>query len=199
MAYPFFPMISATSVTLAGYYHRLREHGLNDSHSGNASVRIDDSVWITPAGACGDDFSSSDLVECRLDSDIPDNASADTLIHLETYRARPNVNAILHAHPPYTIGMTMDGKRFGPIDLGGLLHFQSVTILDIPFDDLINQYVGSRSTEIAQSISLSLKESWLVIVRAHGVYSAGASLKDAYKRICTLEHSAKIYSISVNR
>ena len=152
MAYPFFPMISATSVTLAGYYHRLREHGLNDSHSGNASVRINDSVWITPAGACGDDFSSSDLVECRLDSDIPDNASADTLIHLETYRARPNVNAILHAHPPYTIGMTMDGKRFGPIDLGGLLHFQSVTILDIPFDDLINQYVGSRYAHLPDAV-----------------------------------------------
>ena len=199
MAYPFFPMISATGATLASYYHRLREHGLNDSHSGNASVRINDSVWITPAGACGDDFSSSDLIECRLDSDIPDNASSDTLIHLETYRAQPNVNAILHARPPYTIGMTMDGKRFDPIDLGGVLHFQSVTILDIPFDDLINQYVGSRSTEIAQSISLSLKESWLVVVRAHGVYSAGANLEDAYKKICTLEHSAKIYSISINQ
>ncbi len=66
MAYPFFPMISATGATLASYYHRLREHGLNDSHSGNAFVRINDSAWITPAGACGDDFSSSDLGECRL-------------------------------------------------------------------------------------------------------------------------------------
>ena len=44
MAYPFFPMISATGATLASYYHRLREHGLNDSHSGNASVRINDNV-----------------------------------------------------------------------------------------------------------------------------------------------------------
>ncbi|MFQ6024844.1 MAG: class II aldolase/adducin family protein, partial [Acidiferrobacterales bacterium] len=172
-------------VSLANYYRRLREYGLNDSHSGNASVRIHDCVWITAAGASGDDFVVSDLVACSLDRDIPENASSDARIHLETYRAQPYINAIFHAHPPYTIGLTMDGERFGPIDLGGRLYCRSVPILDVPFDDLTDQYVRSVSTEIAQSISLVLKQSLVVIVRTHGVYSAGAKLEDAYKRICT--------------
>lgn len=192
-------MSCAPRVSLANYYRRLREYGLNDSHSGNASIRVDDRVWITPAGACGDDFVAGKLVECHLNAEIPDNASSDALIHLTTYRAQPQINAILHAHPPYTIGLAMDGEQFGPVDLGARVYFHSVPILDVPFDDLISQYRGCSSTKIAQSISLRLTESLLVIVRAHGVYAAGANAEDAYKRICALEHSAKIYSIAVNR
>ena len=46
---------------LVRHYHWLRQYGLNDSHSGNASVRDGEVFWITPTGCCADTLSSGEL------------------------------------------------------------------------------------------------------------------------------------------
>jgi len=71
---------------LVRHYRWLRQYGLNDSHSGNASVRNDDSVWMTPTGCCADTLSSGDLIECRRDGVIGKGASMDARLHLAVIR-----------------------------------------------------------------------------------------------------------------
>ncbi|MDX1655994.1 MAG: class II aldolase/adducin family protein, partial [Candidatus Competibacteraceae bacterium] len=93
---------------LVRHHHWLRQYGLNDSHSGSASVREDDSFWITPDDCCSDTLTSGDLVECTLGGHLDRRASPDAPLHLAILRANPQLAAILHSHGPYTVAMTMD-------------------------------------------------------------------------------------------
>lgn len=74
---------------LVRHYLWLRQYGLNDSHSGNASVRDGVSFWITPTGCCADLLSSGDLVECQTDGVLGKGASLDARLHLAVYQSNP--------------------------------------------------------------------------------------------------------------
>lgn len=168
---------------LVRHYHWLRQYGLNDSHSGNASIRDSDGFWITPTGCCADTLSSGDLVECRLDGALGKGASMDAPLHLAIYQANPETRAVLHSHGPYSVAMTMDNEEFLPTDFEGQLYFSRVPVLTIPYD----QY-AARSPRMVAEI---LADYPIAVVRGHGVYASANSLNLAYKWTCSLELSAK--------
>ena len=169
---------------LIRYYSWLRQYGYNDSHSGNASVRIRNSIWITPSGACADILRADDLIACDINGTISDNASYDAKLHLEVYKKNPKAQAILHSHGPYSIALTMDGEDFIPKDFEGKLYFPKVPVHIIPFD--------KYSEQSPELISKTLSDYCIVVARGHGVYACAESLNLAYKWTCSLEHSAKI-------
>ena len=168
---------------LVRHYSWLRQYGLNDSHSGNASIRQGDSVWITPTGCCADTLTSGDLLECRIGGAIPDGASLDTPLHLAIYAANPAVRAVLHSHGPYSVAMTMDNEEFLPADFEGQLYFARVPVITIPYD----QYTAQSP----RLVSKVLAEYPIAVVRGHGVYACAETLSLAYKWTCSLELSAK--------
>ena len=168
---------------LVRYYHWLRQYGLNDSHSGNASVRDGDIVWVTPTGCCADTLSSGELVECHLDGWSGKGTSLDAPLHLAVYRANPRTRAILHSHGPYSVAMTMDNQEFRPEDFEGQLYFSRVPVITIPYDRYVEQS--------PRLVSEVLAEYPIAVVRGHGVYACAESLDLAYKWTCSLELSAK--------
>ena len=173
-----------TKEKLVKYYFLLRKYGYNDSHSGNASFRDQDTVWITPSGACADTLQAKDLVSCSLQGHSGDSASLDARLHLEVYRQNPGARALLHSHAPHTIAITMDGEDFVPQDFEGNLYFPKVPVHTIPYAEYVE-----KSPEI---IAGALREHCITVTRGHGVYACGESLDLAYKWTCSLEHSAKI-------
>lgn len=173
-----------TKEKLVEYYSWLRKFGYNDSHSGNASFRDRDTVWITPSGACADTLQASDLVACDLKGVAGANASFDARLHVEVYRRNPEMQAVLHSHGPYTIAMTMDGRDFVPEDFEGRLYFPVVPVHTIPFTDYSEKSPGL--------VARTLGRHRITVTRGHGVYACGKTLDLAYKWTCSLEHSAKI-------
>lgn len=170
--------------SLIRVYRWLRRYGLNDSHSGNISVREGATVWITPSGGCADTLHSDDLIAATPDAAPPAGASLDAALHLAVYRLVPDTGAMIHSHGPHAISMTLTGDAFTPIDFEGQFYFGTVPVLDIPFD----RYVSDSPGRVAQA----LVESTVAIVRGHGVYARGATLDEAYKWTCSLESSARI-------
>jgi L-fuculose-phosphate aldolase len=168
---------------LVRYYHWLRQYGLNDSHSGNASVRDGDRIWITASGCCADTLSSGELVECHGDGRIGPGASLDAPLHLAVYRRNPKVYAMLHSHGPYSVAMTMDSKEFLPADFEGQLYFSRVPVVTIPYE----RYVEDAPRLVAEVLA----EYPIAVVRGHGVYACAENLGLAYKWTCSLELSAK--------
>jgi L-fuculose-phosphate aldolase len=168
---------------LVRYYHWLRAYGYNDSHSGNASLRDDDTIWITPTGAGGDTLTVDGLVACRLNGIAGERASLDAPLHLAVYRACPQARAILHSHGPYTVALTFGGADFVPIDFEGQYYFPRVPVVTIPYPD----YVAQSPARVAAALS----EHPIMVVRGHGVYACAQDLDLAYKWTCSLEHSAK--------
>jgi L-fuculose-phosphate aldolase len=175
-------------------HHRwLRQYGLNDSHSGNASVRVGDSVWITPSGCCADTLEPEDLIACRVDGGSgqgqpSDGASLDATLHLAIYRSLPTAGAVLHSHGPATIALTLGGERFRPMDFEGRYYFpDGVEIVDAGYDGYLEH--------APRLVSEALTRGSICVYRGHGVYAVGETIDRAYKWTCSLEHSAKIAAL----
>jgi len=165
-------------------YRWLRQHGLNDSHSGNASLRDGDCAWITPTGCCGDTLQPEQLLRCPLDDAPPGGASLDAPLHLAVYAANPAARAVLHSHGPHSIAMTLAGGDFRPQDFEGRYYFPTVPVLNIPHE----AYVARSPAAVAAALA----SHRICIVRGHGVYAAAETLDLAYKWTCSLESSARI-------
>ncbi|MCY4642934.1 MAG: class II aldolase/adducin family protein [Gammaproteobacteria bacterium] len=173
-----------TKEKLVEYYSWLRKYGYNDSHSGNASFRDQNTIWVTPSGACADTLQAKDLVACSMEGLTGENASFDARLHVEVYKQNPSARALLHSHGPHSIAVTMNGKDFAPEDFEGKLYFPKVPVLNIPFAEY-----SEKSPDLIARI---LREHCITVTRGHGVYACGKSLDLAYKWTCSLEHSAKI-------
>jgi L-fuculose-phosphate aldolase len=168
---------------LVATYRWLRHYGLNDSHSGNASVRDGDTVWITPTGACADTLRETDLVACNIDGAVGDKASLDAPLHIATYIANADARCVLHSHGPYTVAITMDGRDFMPPDFEGVYYFSRVPVLTIPYQDYAD--------ESPRRVSRILAKYPVTVVRGHGVYACADTINLAYKWTSSLELSAK--------
>lgn len=176
---------------LVQYYRWLRQYGLNDSHSGNASVRDDTDaqlIWVTPSGCCADTLQADDLIACPIDGTAKKGASLDAPMHQRVYQKKPTTGAVLHSHGPYSVALTLNGKDFSPVDFEGGYYFSSVPVIDAPYEDYV-----SRSPVL---ISDALRASPIAIYRGHGVYACAENLNLAYKWTCALELSAKTAHIA---
>lgn len=178
------PSAAGLRESLVRYYRQLRAHGLNDSHSGNASVRDGDIAWVTPSGCSGETLAPADLLACPLDAAPPAGASLDAPLHLAVYRANPATRAVLHSHGPHSIAMTLAGGDFHPADFEGRLYFPTVPVLEIPG----SLYTARSPAAVADTLAAHP----VCVVRGHGVYAAGETLDLAYKWSCSLESSARI-------
>jgi L-fuculose-phosphate aldolase len=168
---------------LVQHYHWLRQYGCNDSHSGNASFRWHDQIWVTPTGCCADTLTVDDLILCHLNGEVGEGASLDAPLHIAVYQHNPNVKAVFHSHGPHTVALTMKGEDFVPIDFEGQYYFPVVPVVTIPYD----QYVELSPAAVAEQ----LKDHKVTVVAGHGVYACGENINLAYKWSCSVELSAK--------
>lgn len=175
---------------LVQIYCWLRKFDLNDSHSGNASIRVGDIIWVTPSGACADSLTVNDLIKCHIDGTIPAGASLDAPLHVQCYQKNANTQAVLHSHNPHALALTMKGEDFIPTDFEGAYYFPSVPVASIPYEKYVEQ--------APSTVSDLLSEHKACIVQGHGIYVAGESLNLAYKWTCSLELSAKIAFLQHN-
>jgi L-fuculose-phosphate aldolase len=180
--------MSTLKQELVDHYRLLRQFGLNDSHSGNASVRDDDIIWVTPTGCCADLLQADDLVECHIDGRIGDGASLDAPMHVKVYQKNPNTGAVLHSHGPHTVALTLDGRDFIPADFEGQYYFPRVPVIDASY--------GAYVSDSPELISNVLRDHRITVYRGHGVYAQGRTVNLAYKWTSSLELSAKTVFIA---
>lgn len=184
------PELAQLKIDLVAHYRWLRQYGCNDSHSGNASFRWHDEIWITPTGCCADTLQADDLVLCDIDGKLDERASLDAPLHIEVYRQNAKAQAVFHSHGPNAIALTMNGEHFVPIDFEGQYYFPSVPVVTIPYE---------RYVELSPSlVALELTGHKVTIVRGHGVYTCGETINLAYKWSCSVESSAKIALLHFN-
>jgi len=168
---------------LVRHYRWLRQYGCNDSHSGNASVRDGDTLWVTPTGCCADLLEPEHLMANPLAGAPAPGSSLDTPLHQRVYQMNPEARAVLHSHGPYTVAMTLDGTDFEPLDFEGWYYFKRIPVITIPYD----RYVAEAAEQVAQVLATER----IMVVRGHGVFACAPTVNLAYKWSCSLELSAK--------
>lgn len=105
-------------------------------------------------------------------------------MHLHIYRSRPDVQAIVHAHPPAATALTVARRPFVSAVLPEvILQMGKVPVLS---------YARPGSVALASSVAQHLLQHEAVLLANHGVTTVGANLREAHQRMESLEHAARI-------
>lgn len=163
---------------------RLAGAGLVHESEGNLSIRLGDSgCLMTATGANLGLLTASDLVEVTVATTVMSSrATSEAQLHLELYRRRPEVAAVVHAHPPHLLRLDADGKL--PVwrrleDRGKMLG--AVVAVD---------YFAEGSEALARATAAALRTSKACVLRQHGAVTVGPTLMAAFVRMLDLERAA---------
>lgn len=167
---------------------RIYRRGLTTTSGGNISIRDQNGdVWVTPAGIDKGSLRPSDIVCVHPDGSVsgPHKPSSEIPFHVAIYKARPDLNAIVHAHPPALVSFSI--------------------VRDFPNTNIIPQArevcgpIGYAAYELPGSQALGnkiaaefVKGFNAVILENHGTVVGGADLQVAFERFETFEFIARI-------
>jgi L-fuculose-phosphate aldolase len=167
---------------------RLWHRGFVASNDGNISVRLDDARLITTPTAVSKGFMTPDMM---VITDLEGkklagerNASSELKMHLEVYRHRPDVRAVVHAHPPTATGFAVAGI---PLDRAVLAEVIT-TLGSIP----IAEYATPSTEELPAAVRRYIKAHDGLLLANHGALAIGPDVYAAYYRMETIEHFATI-------
>jgi L-fuculose-phosphate aldolase len=169
---------------------RLWERGYIIAKEGNISIRIDDGeILITPMGVSKGFMSRDMIIKINMDGEVisPNKdycPSSEVKMHLEAYKQRDDVKAVIHAHPPYSTSFAVAGV---PIDTS-VLPEAIMSLGEVP----IAPYGTPSTSEVPDSIKPFIRNSDAILLANHGALTLGTDLITAYDMMETLEHTARI-------
>ena len=149
---------------------RMYARGYTASNDGNISVRLDaDRLLMTPKSVCKG-FMTPDMM-CITDLDGRKlqgerDPSSEMLMHLEVYRQRPDVQAVVHAHPPTATGFAVAGI---PLDRAVLAEVLT-TLGSIP----IAEYATPSTSELPEAVRKYIKAHDGMLLANHGALTVGS-------------------------
>jgi L-fuculose-phosphate aldolase len=167
---------------------RLYARGYVASNDGNISVRLDDARILTTPKSVSKGFMTpammvvTDLEGRKLSGER--DPSSELLMHLEVYRNRPDVRAVVHAHPPLATGFAVAGI---PLDRAVLAEVIT-TLGSIP----IARYGTPSTQELPDAVRQYIKAHDGLLLANHGALTVGHELFAAYYKMETIEHFARI-------
>ena len=165
---------------------KLLQEGLIHSTAGNMSVRKGDAIYITRHGAELGELRVDSIVKVNFYDDIKDaEASVEVKVHRAIYKYSPEILAIIHAHPTYSIVLSFDYDKIVPVDEEGQFYIPQVPVLFWCADS-----IGSECVE--ENLPKIIVDNKVAIVRAHGAFSAGKTLTECFNYLSVLESSCKI-------
>jgi L-fuculose-phosphate aldolase len=173
----------------------MHTRGYVTATDGNLSARLDvDRFLTTPSGLSKGFMTPDQMVVIGWDGKAVGASrygaardlkpSSEILLHLEVYRQRPDVQAVVHAHPPIAVALSIAGVPIAPCLLPEVI----VTLGTIP----TTEYATPASAEGATVIREYIKNHDAVVLQRHGSVSVGATPFDAYLKLEKLEHAADV-------
>ncbi|MBM4423429.1 MAG: class II aldolase/adducin family protein [Chloroflexi bacterium] len=169
----------------------MHQFELVDGASGNISARLDSNrLLATPSGLAKGFLSPEQLIVVDMEGELIPPAppglkpTSELLMHLEAYKQRPDVNGVVHAHPITAVALSIVG-----IPLTDCVIPESVMLFGaIP----TTPYANPSSAENQRAISELVKTHDAIVLAYHGSLTVGPTVWEAYLRLESLEHTAKI-------
>jgi ribulose-5-phosphate 4-epimerase/fuculose-1-phosphate aldolase len=154
-------------------------------YNGHCSTRIADDRILINIGSCQRSLATADDI-CTIDMQgnvIEGRAKPPLEFHLHTgiYRARPDVRAIVHAHPRWSTFLTMVGEPYRPV------YAQGSIIYPVPLLDNVNSI---NNVEIADRLAAKLGTASAALMKAHGAVTVGPDIVEAFVLAVYMEENA---------
>lgn len=167
---------------------RMYQRGYVAATDGNISVKMaDDRVLVTPAGVCLGELRPEDLVAVDADGTVCDangRPTSELPTHMEVYEQRPDVGAVIHAHPPLATAFTVAGISLAQCVIPEVV----LTMGTIP-----TARYATPSTEQGREVVRDLiREHDALILDRHGTLTVGSDLISAYRKLEKVEHCAQV-------
>jgi L-fuculose-phosphate aldolase len=174
---------------VARFMRRLYKRGLTSALGGNISIRLQEGILITPSGLDKETIKGDQI---GLISYTGENLSAglkpsiEYAMHLAIYRSRPDVCAIVHAHPPLATSFTALQKN---IDCSITAEVRAIlgTPVKAPYALMGTELLANQ---VAKSAALG--GSQVILMENHGIVCLGKDLLSAFDRMEVLEFAAKM-------
>jgi L-fuculose-phosphate aldolase len=168
--------------------HRLHARDLIGAGEGNVSARLGaDAVLVTASGVNKGYLGPDDLVVVDLAGKVTAGAgrpSTELRMHLAAYAARPDVHAIVHAHPVTAVALTVAGAP-PPNDL---VPEAAVSLGEI----VVAPFATPGTDEVPASLAPHLARHDVLLLERHGALTLGRTLAEAFDRMETLERVARV-------
>ena len=161
--------------------------GINQGTSGNISLRHDAGLLITPTSVPYETMQPEQIVFMGLDGsfDAAQRPSSEWRFHLDILKARPEVNAVVHAHPPYSTILAIMGLEIPPI------HY----MIAVAGGDTIRcaPYATFGTQELSEHAVRALEDRLACLLEHHGMIAVGPSLSKAMWLAVEVEALARQY------
>lgn len=169
----------------------LYDKDLTSATSGNISIKKGNCIYITATGTALGFLNEKDIVEIDMDgNELSSNqkASSEKFMHLAIYKKRPDIQAIIHCHAPFTTAFAACRKELSaPIVAENILYFGKIPVAD---------YAMPSSTQLVENTSKWFKDYDTVLMANHGIVAGASDIQNAFFKIETAETYAKTYIFS---
>lgn len=171
--------------------HKVYRRGLTSAAGGNISVRIPgtENVLIKRSGVSLGEVTREDALVVTMDGDVLEGQgrpSKEVRWHLAIYGTRPEVNAVVHCHPPYAVGYATVGLEL-PLPT---VTAQKLLAPNVP----VAKAAPSGSVELARYVAEVFENNpgiKAVLLEKHGIAAVGPTLEEAYNTADLIEATAQ--------
>ena len=183
-----YEQLAAERGQVAYFMRRLYNRNLTTSSGGNISLRIDgDLVLLTPSALDKGELTADQILLSTLAGENLSphlKPTVETSMHFAVYRARPDVKAVVHAHPVFATAFACVDRE---LDTG----LTSEIYMHVPKIGYA-PFATPGSDELARIVAESLADANVSLMRNHGAIAAGPTLYNAFDLIESVETAAKI-------
>lgn len=181
-----FPKLRSEVVNVS---HRLHQNGWVANHDGNVSVRLrGDRFLITCTALSKRDMTDASLLIVDGAGKVLEGRArpfSELDLHLSAYRARPDVEAVLHSHPPFATAWGLVGAELCPIAMPEVIVSLGDRIPTVP------RFLP-KDADGARSVEACARGHDALLIQGNGVLTFGADLSQAFLRMELVEHYARI-------
>jgi L-fuculose-phosphate aldolase len=161
--------------------------GLNQGTSGNISVRHGDGMLITPTALPYSRMTPADIVRMSFDGSTegPQKPSSEWRFHLDILRARPEIGAVVHAHPPFATTLAIAGRSIPAV------HYMVAAAGGT--DIRCAPYATFGTEDLSRHALAALEARRACLLAHHGMIAIGATLDKAMWLAVEVEALARQY------
>ena len=167
----------------------LYDRGYVAANDGNISVKVaENRLLITPSGVSKGLMTPEMLLVTDMDGTVIEgdrHPTSEGKMHLEVYRGRPDVNAVVHAHPPVS-------TAFAVCRRGLETPYLSELVAGLGQVPCTTSFAMLSTEEVPESVRPYLADHNALLLANHGALAWGGDLWEAFDRLETVEHTAKI-------
>ena len=166
----------------------LYDRGYVAANDGNISLRVGEHLVMTPSGVSKGRMTPDMLLVTDLEGNVLEgnrHPTSEGKMHLAVYRHRPDVGAVVHAHPPVS-------TAFAACRTGLETPYLAELVVGLGTVPCTPEFAMLSTDEVPESVVPYLPDHNAVLLANHGALTWGGNLWDAFDRMETVEHTAKI-------